>query len=624
MRLREGGLRRNLIVTYLLLVTAIVSVAGLYLLSSLKRASIDHLKASLQAQADLMGYEVTPPLLADDATHLQELAQRLAAQVKVRVTVIAPDGRVMADSEQTPEQVARMDNHLGRPEIRASLAERVGSAIRRSDTTGLEMLYLAVPLRHHNTLAGFLRLAMPPSEVRRAVATIRHTLLVGAVLALATAALLGFLFTRHVTRPIAEMTSLARRMAEGDFSRRLPVISRDEIGQLGDTMNLMAKRLQDRLAELEEERTKGAAILDSMVEGVLAVDGERRILFINVSACRLFNASPVGAEGRPFLEVIRNKEVLDLLDRTFQKGAVTQQELEIYAPVRRIVQVRAAPLKGRTGTSGAIVVLHDVTELRRLETVRTEFVANVSHELRTPLTSIRGYLETLLEGALEDRERARPFLEVIHKHTERLGRLLDDLLELSNLELKKITLQRKPTDLIDAVKSAMAIYTAQAARQEIDLRAELPEDLPLVMADRDRVVQILINLLDNSLKFTPRGGTVIVAARRVPGSEFRAPSPQPGIWNAEPRTPSAGDLVEIAVRDTGIGIPSQDLPRITERFYRVDKARSGELGGTGLGLAIVRHLVEAHGGNLVIESQLNRGSTVRFTLSMSLVNAEAT
>ncbi|MGH7411573.1 MAG: ATP-binding protein, partial [Candidatus Methylomirabilis sp.] len=392
-------------------------------------------------------------------------------------------------------------------------------------------------------------------------------------------------------------------------------VSSDEIGQLGRALNMMAQRLADRIAEIEEERAKGAAILDSMVEGVLAVDGEMRILFINASACRLFNASPIGVEGKPFLEVIRNKEILDLLDRTLREGSVARQEFQIYAPVERTVQVHAAPLKGREGTPGAILVLHDVTELRRLEMIRTELVANVSHELRTPLTSIRGYLETLLEGGLEDREHARPFLEVIHKHTERLGRLLEDLLDLSNLELGKITLHRRPINLADVVEGAIAIYRSQAAKQEIELREELPGDLPLVMADRDRVMQVLINLLDNGLKFTPKGGTVQVTARLVPSPRSTVhdgtiPASQLSTVNSQPDR----ELVEISVEDTGIGISSQDLPRITERFYRVDKARSREMGGTGLGLAIVKHLVKAHGGELFIESQLNKGTRVRFHL----------
>ncbi len=461
------------------------------------------------------------------------------------------------------------------------------------------------------------------SDLDRVTTPARHTLVVGGLIALAAAAVLGSLFARQVTRPIAEMTAVARRMAGGDFSRKITTTSSDEIGQLGRALNMLAQRLEERLAELEEQRAKEAAILDGMAEGVLAVGGDNRILFINDSACRLFSASSAGAEGKPFLEVIRNKEILELLDRAIRDGSFAKREFQIYAPVERTVRVHATPLKGRERTSGAILVLHDVTELRRLETVRTEFVANVSHELRTPLTSIRGYLETLLEGGLEDREHARPFLEVIHKHTERLGRLLDDLLDLSNLELGKITLQRRPIRLAEVVEAAIAIYRPQAARQEIELGATIPPDLPLVLADRDRLAQILINLLDNGLKFTPTGGRVRVAARSVGTQEFSVQSLPTPVREAPA---VSGELqrncVEVSVTDTGIGISSQDLPRVTERFYRVDKARAREMGGTGLGLAIVKHLVKAHGGELIVESELNKGTAVRFHLLIPPSDAE--
>lgn len=612
----EGRFQRKLIATYLLIVLAIVAVAGLYLFSSLERTSIDRLTVSLHAQAQLMGNEVTPAVARQDAGQLDRIAHQLAGQVGARVTVIRTDGTVLADSEKTAEQVVLMDNHLHRPEVRTAVAGGVGSVLRHSDTLGVKMLYLAIPLEHNRTIIGVLRLAMPLSDLDREFALIRRPLMIGGLLALVAAAILGYFFTRQVTRPIVEMTAVADRMADGDFSNRMPTLSSDEIGRLGRALNLMAGRLEDRLAELEGERAKGTAILDSMVEGVVAVDGAGRILVINAGAHRLLSTSEAGI-GKPFLEVIRNKEMLDLLNRTLHEGTFAQQELQIFTPVQRILQMHASPLKGRVQTVGAMLVLHDVTELRRLEMVRTEFIANVSHELRTPLTSIRGYLETLLEGGLEDREHARPFLEVIHKHTERLGRLVGDLLDLSNLELGKVTLHRRPTVPADVVHNVLTIYRPQAAKQQIDLRAELPHDLPRVLVDRDRLAQILINLVDNSIKFTPKGGQVTVTARIVQGSRFKVQDLELDTQHPKLETTSLSEVVEVAVQDTGIGIPSQDLPRITERFYRVDRARSRELGGTGLGLAIVKHLVKAHGGDLTIHSELNKGTTVRFTLPVA-------
>jgi two-component system phosphate regulon sensor histidine kinase PhoR len=331
-----------------------------------------------------------------------------------------------------------------------------------------------------------------------------------------------------------------------------------------------------------------------MVEGVVAVDGHEHVLVMNERARAIFGLGAMRGERKPFLEVIRNVELHELFrdSRAGSPGLVLRREVRLAAPAGRVLEVQALPLALGGDEWGLVMVLHDVTELRRLEDVRTEFVANVSHELRTPLTAIHGYLETLLEGALEEPEHARKFLEIVFRHTERLGRLISDLAELSNIELGRITLALARTPLDEVVDSVVAIIGPRAARGGVRLASAVPPGLVAVTADHDRLVQILINLVDNAVKYTPRGGDVRIGASLI-----------------------AGDRVEVTVTDTGIGIPRSDLPRITERFYRVDKARSRELGGTGLGLAIVRHLVLAHGGELAIESELEQGTTVRFTLS---------
>jgi len=440
-----------------------------------------------------------------------------------------------------------------------------------------------------------------------------RTVAFGALLALSAALALSLFITRRVTRPVVEMKGIVHRMAEGDFTRKAPVESWDEIGELGHALNTMAERLREKIEDLEQERAKVAAILEGLVEGVIAVDPRDRILLMNGSARALFRLRHGPPEGRPFLEVIRNKELFDLIQecRACHGGEVCRKELALFTPVERTLQAHAVPFHLRGEALGVLLVLHDITELRHLERVRTEFVANVSHELRTPLTSITGYLETLLGGALEEPENARRFLEIVFKHTERLSRLLDDLLELSSLELGKTKLKLQPTELREVVEGVLAVYKPKAEAKGLMLASEIHPGFPLVLVDRDRLSQILINLVDNAVKFTPEGGRITVTARRVPSSEFQVPSSKPGTWNLEPGTM---DFVEISVTDTGIGIPSWDLPRITERFYRVDKTRSRELGGTGLGLAIVKHLVQAHGGELTIESELGKGTTVRFTL----------
>jgi two-component system phosphate regulon sensor histidine kinase PhoR len=421
--------------------------------------------------------------------------------------------------------------------------------------------------------------------------TTRQVILASALAAMAVAFAIGLFVARRVTRPVIEMQAIARRMSEGDFAVHAPVGSPDEIGSLGRALNVMAGRLRDKIRDLEREQAKATAILEGMVEGVIAVDGHNLIALMNERVRAIFSLGPGPVVGRPFLEVIRNADLHEVLRQTRGDDAVARRELSLSTPVERRLQVNAVRLALGGDEVGVLMVLHDVSELRRLEQVRTEFIANVSHELRTPLTAILGYLETLLSGALEEPEHARKFLEIVHRHTERLGRLLNDLTDLSNIELGKVSLRLQPTSLADTVESVLTIILPKAEAGEVRLTSEVPRDLPLVRADHDRLVQILINLVDNAVKFTPPGGHVAVQARR-----------------------EGADMIGVAVADTGVGIPRVDLPRVTERFYRVDRARSRELGGTGLGLAIVKHLVLAHGGELAIESEFGRGTVVSFTL----------
>jgi two-component system phosphate regulon sensor histidine kinase PhoR len=449
------------------------------------------------------------------------------------------------------------------------------------------------------TLVGFVALTMLllGLALDRALAPragdspVRHVILVSALVSMAVAFAIGLFVARRVTRPVVEMQAIARRMSAGDFAMRAPVRSPDEIGSLGRALNGMADRLRDKIRDLEQEQAKATAILDGMVEGVIAVDGHNLVVLMNERARAMFALGPSPVAGRPFLEVIRNVDLHEVLRQTRREEGVARRELHLVAPPERRLQVNAVRLALGGNEVGVVMVLHDVTELRRLEQVRTEFIANVSHEIRTPLTAIQGYLETLLVGALEEPEHARRFLEIVARHTERLGRLLNDLTDLSNIELGKVSLRLEPTSLSETVDSVLGIIGPRAAAGEVALRGDLPPHLPLVRADRDRLAQIVINLVDNGVKYTPPGGRVTVRAR-----------------------PLGAAMVAVTVADTGVGIPPGDLARVTERFYRVDKARSRELGGTGLGLAIVKHLVLAHGGELTIESEPGRGTEVSFTL----------
>jgi two-component system phosphate regulon sensor histidine kinase PhoR len=578
--------------------------AGLYLSRALERVAIEVLESRLTVAGRVLHDEaVAAAQPTASAQALQRFMERATRATGMRVSLIAPDGRVLADSERPGSAVATMDNHADRPEVRAALEGQVGTSVRRSVTLDAPLIYVAVPLTQGGRVIGVLRLAEPISAVTASYETLRSAALAGGAVALLVALGIGVFVAGRVTRPVVEMQDVARQMSEGHFDVRAPARSPDEIGTLGRSLNVMAGRLREKIGDLEREQAKATAVLDAMVEGVIATDGHDHIILINERARGIFGLGTARVERRPLLEVVRNVNLHDVLvaGRDAMDGGVVSREVRLPEPADRVLQVHAVGLKFPGDERGVVMILHDITELRRLEQVRTEFVANVSHELRTPLTAIQGYLETLLDGALEEREHARKFLEIVFRHTERLGRLTDDLTDLSNIELGKVSLRLEPTSVAEIADSVVAIISPRASGGQVKVDARLPVDLPDVLADRDRLSQILINLVDNAVKYTPKGGQVTV----------------------EGRVDAAG-MVEVTVRDTGVGIPKADLPRLTERFYRVDKARSRDLGGTGLGLAIVKHLVLAHGGELDIESELWKGTSVRFTLPRGVRTASAT
>ena len=588
------SIARKLTLTLVGFVAVTTLLGGLFLSRALDRFAVETLEARLASTGRLL-HDGARGLLLRRAPpeEVRAWVVQAARPTETRVTLIAPTGRVLGDSEVGVDDLARVENHAGRPEVREALAGRAGRDLRTSATLQAPLLYVALPVHDAGRVIGVLRLALPLSVVMASREAVHRVMLASGLVALAAALAIGLFVARRVTRPIVDMQDIARRMSAGDFTARAPVRSPDEIGTLGRALNAMTARLRGEIQDLQQEQAKATAILDGMVEGVIAVDGRDAILLMNERARTILGLGAARPEGRPFLEIVRNVNLHEILRavRGVGEAGMSRHELRLAAPTDRRLQVNAVPLRLAGDEVGAVMVLHDVTELRRLEQVRTEFVANVSHELRTPLTSIHGYLETLLGGALEERDNARRFLEIVFRHTERLGRLLDDLTDLSNIELGRVALRLEPVRLDEVVDSVLAIIAPRAESGRVALAADLPAGLPPVSGDRDRLAQILINLVDNAVKYTPEGGRVTVSAR-----------------------PAADGRVEVAVADTGVGIPPTDLPRITERFYRVDKARSRELGGTGLGLAIVKHLMLAHAGELAIESTPGRGTTVRVTL----------
>lgn len=414
------------------------------------------------------------------------------------------------------------------------------------------------------------------------------------VFALLICLCVGFIVTRKMSQSITQITQAARGMARGDFSEPIRTDSKDEIGDLARSFNAMSIELQNKIRTLTKEIGEKQAILSGMIEGVIAIDRDQRIILFNSASEGMFDVSSYRALGRFHWEVIRHSRLNSLFQEVLETGSHKMEEVILHYGGERTLQVQVAAIPSEEDTPWAVVaVFHDITEIRRLEKVRKEFVANVSHELRTPLTSIKGSVETLRNGAISDPEKSLRFLDIIEKHTERLNRLITDLLDLSQIERGKTEMNLEPVNLVEVINRVVSTFREMVTRKGQRIMVGIPPDLPTVFADEEKIETALINLLDNAVKYTPDHGEITVFAFEK------------------------DDGLQVEVADTGIGIPTNDLPRIFERFYRVDKARSRELGGTGLGLSIVKHIIEIHGGTVSAESEVGKGSRFIFNLPKS-------
>jgi two-component system phosphate regulon sensor histidine kinase PhoR len=579
--------------TWRFLLPAVAAVLGTFvtavpwLVATFDREQIAALVARLEGEARHAG-TVLP---WDRGPALDAVVRALGEQLAARVTVIAPDGAVLGESSQPS---ADLENHGDRDEVRAALASGRGHIVRWSATVDRRLLYVAWRQRVEDDLR-VIRIAVPVSSLTEHVLGLRGPIAIGLLSAGALGVGVAWLLSGAMVRRIARLVDFAGALAGGTPPPPLGPERNDDLGILETQLAEMARDVSATLAAMRVERERLEAILRGMVEGVLVTDLTGRIVLMNARARELLDLPPAfGPIGRPLVELERDPGLAELARELASGPATLSRNLALRGGSGPSLQVNAARLIADDGAPfGFVLVLHDVSELRRLETVRRDFVANVSHEIRTPLTAIKGYAETLLGPAGEERETAIRFLQVIDRHSERLGRLIDDLLTLSDLEFGRTPPRRRPIPLEPVIDDVVQILGDRAAQHGVALTSEVAADTPLVDADGDQLRQVLINLVDNAIKYTPGGGTVHIAARA---------------------TSLASSEVELAVADTGAGIPSQDLPRLTERFFRVDKARSRELGGTGLGLAIVKHIVQAHGGRLAIESALGQGTTVRVML----------
>jgi two-component system phosphate regulon sensor histidine kinase PhoR len=575
------SIRWKITTSYLVLVGLVLAVFTAYVARALERQYVSTYAYVVATQAKVLAlmmreYADDSPL---DLARLQADVQELRWRKDATITLLDATGR--APGEAIDPQA---------PEIRRALAGDEAQAVR-PDAQGVKRVYAAAPIvGADGRVLGVVHVSAPHAWVFRQLQRIAPAFVTAMLLGLAAALLIGTALSRRLVRPLEALRQAASRVSAGDLSTRAPVDSTAELGELGATFNTMAARLQETVRTISEERNRIEAVIAGMTDAVVATDRQGVIVLLNRAAEELLHVARGAALGRAAAAVFGPRRLTAMLQEATTYGRVTAEELAPGAMGDRVIEAHCAPVRGERGEiAGAVAVLRDVTELRQTERLRRELTANVSHELRTPLTSIKGFAETLLDGAMRDEVTARRFLTIINSEADRLVKLVDDLLDLSLLESKRLTLDPRPVDLGGLVARTVDKLRPLAE----DLRLTLVQSAPpgiVVFADEDRLEQVLTNLVDNALKYTPPGGRIEVQLAAVNGE------------------------VEVAVHDTGRGIGPEDLPHVFERFYRSDRSRTRSSGGTGLGLAIAKHIVEAHGGRISVSSRPNEGTT--FTVRM--------
>jgi len=581
-------LRFKILFSYVLVVLFALSVTAFFLDRSLEKHALQDLHSSIGIQAWLIAAQLDLARLAkEDAPYLDAFVKKSGRITGSRVTVVSASGRVLGDSQQSYPEILKMENHLNRPEIIEASGHEAASVTRYSHTLKKEMLYLAVPVCGEKRVAGFVRLAIPMASVKRVMSSLRRIIIFSFVISALFALATGWLVIWMAAAPFGEIILGSKRFASGNFTCRIPLRSSGELRELAETLNSMAAEISRRMREAELRRLELEAAFRDMSEAIVVTDGAGVITRMNPRAELLMKARGMNVSGMRLTDISVVPGLTEAALKALSGGSQVSREIESVAGL--VLNISASPIKENGVVGGCVLVARDITEPRRLENMRREFVANVSHELKTPLTAIRGCAETLLNGAFEDTENGPAFARTIHDQAVRLDNLVNDILKISYAESGRAVLERSIFQLKDLAADSVRAVKTLFEKKRIDFTEEVPEGL-VVNADRDKISQIMINLLHNAAKFNREKGFVKISATDL------------------------GREVKVTVEDSGSGIPETHLSRIFERFYRVDKARSRELGGTGLGLSIVKHLVELHGGRAGVESAEAQGSKFWFVL----------
>jgi two-component system, OmpR family, phosphate regulon sensor histidine kinase PhoR len=567
---------------FIILIIASMAALGIYLNNSVRSLQLDNLRFHLEQEARITAEAALPPLLGQGGSP-DALAKRLGGEIDSRVTIISPDGTVLGDSIEDP---AAMENHATRPEVIDALASGIGQSTRFSTTLNRQMMYVAVTINNQGAVVGIARVALPLTTVESSVGHITRTIILATVIVAVLVVLAAWIIAHTITRPVRQLTRASKEISTGQLGQRITVATKDEIGQLARAFNEMSANLKTTLDTVSSEKNTLASILNNMADGVIMTDVSGDIIMANRAAGRILGFKEENAGGKPAIEVVHDHEIDGILKQCLNTGK--EQTTQFESGTRRFLRAITVPLHAQGRLNGALVLLQDLTELRTLQTMRRDLVGNISHELRTPIAGIKAMAETLLGGAIDDREAAREFLSRIESEADRLTQMVAELTQLSRIETGQADLKLETVDLNALIDEVTAGLSPLAEKQHVKLVRQPATGLPMVRADRDRIRQTIINLVHNAIKFNKPGGSVTLS------TAFNDKS------------------VMVAVADTGIGISRDDLPRVFERFYKADKSRSG--GGSGLGLAIAKHTIQAHGGEILAQSEEGKGSTFTFSL----------
>jgi len=585
------NIRMRIAIPFVILIIVATAGLALYLSHYFREAYLETLEtrllADLHVVEDLLRLQLTSNPSPGE-NDLDAAARHTSELLDARVTFIAADGAVLGESDHDR---ATMESHLYRTEIQQALDHGSGVSIRYSVTARTEVLYVAYAVGEQVAPVRVARLALPLAEVQAELARLNRAILSTAVIAATLAVALAFLIASRTTSPVRQLTAMAQQVAAGNLEARLLPTTQDEVGQLTHAFNIMAENLQDKISALTTEQSRSSSILDHMADGVLVIDRDGGVKMLNPAAARILDFTPEAALGSTFSALVRHHRLIELWLRCQRTQEEQQEAVETDHGKGTFLQVIITPQK-TPSAPGYLVIVQDLTRIRRLETIRRDFISNVSHELRTPLASLSALVETLQDGALEDPTMAQRFLNHMERELTAMTQIVEELLELSRIESNRAPFFMQSTPLEALMQTPAERMMPQAERAGLTLEVEYPESLPPVLADAERIQRVITNLLHNAIKFTPAGGCVTLFARR-----------------------ENEDRVVIAVRDTGVGIAPEEQARIFERFYKADRARSS--GGTGLGLAIAKHIVQAHRGQIWVESVEGRGSTFYFSLPVA-------